>query len=133
MSRVTDVLAELESIGAVGDKVLLLRMETPKVVPELRAVPANLASLDEQLAAQQARFDEERHQWAVLVEIAGTKLEALAAELARLGAPGEALGRLAMQQQQAEAQAASGYITPWAIKPEVPPVEAWRGAPGRRA
>ena len=84
MSRVTDVLAELESIGAVGDKVLLLRMETPKVVPELRAVPANLASLDEQLAAQQARFDEERHQWAVLVEIAGTKLEALAAETQEL-------------------------------------------------
>jgi len=81
MSRVTDVLSELESIGAVGEKVVLMRMDPPKhtqVEPELHLVPKGI---DERLEAQEARFNEERQQWAVLVEIAAAKLEALATEV----------------------------------------------------
>lgn len=83
MGRVTDVLSELESIGAVGDKVVLFRPEPLKVL-HLEPPLGASASLEEQLAAQQSRFDAERQQWAVLVEIAGSKLEALASEVQEL-------------------------------------------------
>ena len=79
MGRAADVEHELEAIGAIGATVVLFRPEPLKMVP-----PPPGATLDEQLAAQQMRFDEERQQWLVLVELAAAKVEALANEVVEL-------------------------------------------------
>lgn len=40
MGKMSEVMDELESIGAVGEKVVLLRLDPPKTEPSVRLVPA---------------------------------------------------------------------------------------------